>query len=603
MDTLFNVTFLAFSNPLKAVRFTTKKEDVSSFNGEDMITFKENIDISVIFKAPNGARLYMDGLDTLPENSVKEDEKGEVYLAPSEYQQTIYSNNFNNGEDEYYPFIPGYYRIKVKIEEVSYYSLIRVIPKQVSEEQWTIMRDEVEETLHGLAQDLIRRNSNIEGFGDSPIPFSYMRQWLILQKYRGRLINSLEQIITSPRYEIRKEYNIVPTARAFHFNEVSIKYVAQHPDKKDVIKEPSPKVSYNIPENRWFRYMVKSLLNITQDLLLFLKDFEKSVTNEMNNLQKWGDQANVRLRMKQKVLSQIKKMITEAGQFRSVWNRSLNALWMTEVKDKLPKTMPMALTLDSRYRIVFQMFRELKNDQFSISLEPAYTYHWKRTDHLYEIWGFTQIIRVLTSESLGFKPVKGWLYEMTHISKGVIVPELNSGSFVELTKGNLCIRVVYEEELPPSTEGTSLNKPLYTGSSHNLPDCRIDVFDQKGHIGSLLLDFKYRPKHSIWDTNKIKTRRQTKTMKQLDSYINSCRSPWYLKGRNSDRVIKSTRPVSEVWPIFPERNNIEHERELDEYHVRLMDLTPGKPNIHFQNTLKWILQEMQEVAEALTITK
>ncbi|MED4455127.1 DUF2357 domain-containing protein [Metabacillus fastidiosus] len=606
MDIPFNLTFIhngdkSYRSEVKVLHFVSNSEELARVDGESVITLTENVDLTVLFTCiESNAAFYMDGLDTLPETLVKEDEKGEVYLSPSDKEQALFTNKDYENNYSFYPLIPGFYRIKVEVRNKSFYALIRVKPKQLFKEQWELMINEIEETLHGLAQDLVRRNSNINTDGDSPIPTSFMRQWFLLNNHKSKILNAVEEIKKSPRHHILKKYELVPKALAKRIDGVSIKYMSQHPEKRDVFKEPKPILGYNLPENRWLLHMVVHLATITNSLYNFLFSYEETVEAEIVNLKKWGKSAEVRLRTKHKVLNRVREMRNNVRQFRSVWNNLLIVPWFEDVSKSLPREMPMALSMDNRYRTIYKIYCDMKIEEYSISLDPAYNYHWKRTDYLYEIWGYIQVIRAFVSEELGFKPSKGWLYDTQNLDEGLVIPELTPGSYVEFIKDNLRIRVVYEEELPSSPDGTSMDKPLYTSSPHYLPDCRIDVFDENGYIGSLLLDFKYRPKESIWNRNLIKTRSQTKVMKQLDAYTTACRSPLYLKGRNTERVISRFRPVLEVWPIYPFKYHGEIKRDIDEYHIRMMDLTPAKDNMHFISQIQWAIEEMKGIANEIT---
>lgn len=541
----------------------------------------------------------MDGLDMLPESEVEEDNLGDVYLPSSPTEKVLFTNGNQNGYT-YYPLIPGFYQVKVIIEGNCYYTLLRVKPKQVNEEQWETMRQEIEETLHGLAQDLVRKNLNLNSEEDMPIPITYMRQWLLLRKEKSRLLNAIEEIQKAPRYNIIKHHEIVPNALAKSIGEETIKFRSLHPEKKDVIKEAKSVISYCLPENRWILHIVQFLASTTQTLFQFLLTYEDVLLRELKELHRWGKKAEGRIRIKEKVLNQIQEMKKDANQFRNAWNRLLQVQWLQYLPKTLPKEIPIALSADSRYRILYQVYRNLKKDNTSVTLDSMYTYHWKRTDYLYEIWGFIQVIRVFLSEGTGLIATKGWLFDIADVENGVTVPELRKGSYVEFTDGAIRIRAIYEEELPSSAKDTSMESPLYTSSYHRLPDCRIDVYDEHGHIGSLLLDFKYRPLSTVWEKQKIKTSKQTKTMKQLDAYTTACRSPWFLKGRASERMLNRFRPVAEVWPVFPIKDDKELSREVDEYFVRPMDLTPGKENHHFKKHIFEAIEEMKMIVQEIT---
>ncbi|CAG9623293.1 DUF2357 domain-containing protein [Sutcliffiella rhizosphaerae] len=576
------------------------EEEIRNISDHDVPVLTENMDLHIRFEGDPGARFYMDGLDMLPESMVKEDEKGDVYLSPSMRDQVLYYGFTSHDQSSYYPLIPGYYRIKVFVQGDVFHSIVRVKPKQVTEEQWEWMRNDIEETLHGLAQDLLRKNSHVSLDEQSPIPLTYLRQWLLLREKKAQLLLVAEELVGNPRVTIQKEHKLVPNTLAKRLDEKGIRFRLQHPEKRDVIKDAVPTLGFDLPENRWLVHILRTLYQTLQNLHEFLVSLERSTQLEMEDLLRWGKRSEDRVRLKRKVLTQIEEMLKDAKLFRSSWMQVLQAPWVQELTPGLPQEIPISLSSDYRYRLYYTLYRALREQDVSVALDPIYTYHWKRTDLLYEIWGFIQVVRLLGSEEMGFIPVKGWLYEEPTNARQVVVPELRSGASIEFMRDGLRVVVRYEEELPVTARETSLEQPLYTSSTHLHPDCRIDVYDKEGHIGSLLLDFKYRPLRSIWDRNLIKTQRQTKTMRQLDAYSSSCRSPWYLKGRVSEVALRRLRPVTEVWPVHPNMHGTTHSREIDDYHIRPMDLTPGSDQAHFRKQLEDCLEEMKGVAGIFT---
>lgn len=597
MDIPFDLSFHHYyketqTDSKKLECFVLNQDALSELDEGKLVTLTENIDLAVSFSAPEGSKLYMDGLDTLPEEMVSIDRYGIAYLNPSEREYKLYSYN----QQQLYPFIPGFYRIVVEVDDRKYYSWIRIKPKQITQEQWEAMRDEIEETVNGLAQDIIRQNSNVAGYGNAPIPFTYMRQWLVLNNHKGALINALEGINKQPRFSIIKTYQIVPKPRAKRADEKSIKYISQHPEKPDLFNEPLPKISYTLPENQWIKVIVKDLMKITSNLLDFLDSYEVSIESELQALTRWRKPGDAELRTKQKALGNIQDMRRECRQIRTGLARFLNQSWLAEVPTKLTHPVPLALTLDSRYHNVYSVYREIQAEDFSITLDPAYTFHWKRTDRLYEIWGYLQVIKALSSEEAGFTPVKGWMYDQSIGNQQIAIPNLTPGAYVELTRGSITVRAVYDAELPAHPDDTDPMNPVYTTADNYRPDCRLDVFDDGMYIGSAIIDFKYRPTKYIWNKEAVRTRSQTSTMKQLGNYRNSCSSPWYMKGVIPTRMVKGFRPIYEVWAVFPDKYNSHHNREVDEYSVRMVDLTPKEDNTHVRGYLMQVVESIVENA-------
>lgn len=586
MDLPFELYIINGYSKDKVLNYTTSQEDLKNLEEKNILKVTENIDLSIIFLDSENSRLYMDGLDTLPESQINIDEKGEVYFSPSTEEQNIFKYG-----NEYYPLIPGYYRLMIITPENNYYSLIKVETKEMEIEQWEIMRDEIENKLNGLAQDIMRKNTNINIDNVYPIPFSLMRQFIILNENKSRLISTIEDIISNPRYELKKKYHLVQDSRIRRIDEHTIKYKAEHPNLKNLLKEPEPVYSYKLKENIMLKHIVKKLNSITKILKEFLLNSEKKVMLEIKESSSWGESNKTNLRLQNKMLLDIQKMKNEIRKIEKIWNKLLISEWNKELEDNKQDQVPLAMLFDNRYNFIYQIYREMLEKKYSISLDESFKFHWKRTDKLYEIWGFIKVVETLLSEKMGYEAVEGWLLENPSLSTNVEVPELSQGSYVIFRKKEIEIIITYDEVLPSSSEKTTLKKPLYTSSNHNRPDCRIDVYDEKGHIGSILLDFKYRPLHNIWKDSLMRKSNPSDVMKQLNNYSSMCRSPWLYKGRMNERQLKQIRPVFEVWPVYPGRGK-KNDRELNEHQIRLVDLSPGEDHEYFIEILNKAVDEI-----------
>lgn len=78
----------------------------------------ENKDLSLEFICEDEtARLYMDGLDTLPERDLEIGEDDIAYISPEIRRIYLYKNSKDSDNpDGYYSLIPGHYRIKVVVK-------------------------------------------------------------------------------------------------------------------------------------------------------------------------------------------------------------------------------------------------------------------------------------------------------------------------------------------------------------------------------------------------------------------------------------------------------------------------------------------------------
>ena len=242
--------------------------------------------------------------------------------------------------------------------------------------------------------------------------------------------------------------------------------------------------------------------------------------------------------------------------------------------------------------MLFQLYRELSERERPVHLDPSYSYQWKRTDLLYELWGYLKIIRCLSGPSVGFVPVAGWLFDRHAEAREVLVPFLQPGTTVIFRRGDLRIHWVYDAVIPEREAETNPSSvPLYTASKHNRPDGRIDLFKGDVYIGSLIVDFKYRRSRRIFDSD-------SKAREQLSSYRFQCNSS-YLYGQTlTPQQRAQMRPVGETWAIYPGDGDANLVEELKDYRIKLIQMRPGQSLDHMEEQLAKSIREMVDVAES-----
>lgn len=120
----------------------------------------------------------------------------------------------------------------------------------------------------------------------------------------------------------------------------------------------------------------------------------------------------------------------------------------------MPETMPMAVFRDPRYSVLYRLYKNLENPFSSLDVSSFYQFQWKRTDKLYEMWGFLRFIKALMA--------KGW-----ELEDGVEVlkeegkyrlASLESGTEIRLKRENAEIRLVYDGIVPGNSADTSRDK-------------------------------------------------------------------------------------------------------------------------------------------------
>lgn len=93
MDTQFNVAFIENKRKKIFCEYFLSASDPDYL--KEATDLMENTNLSLIFEAPPGYRLYMDGIDNLPSNQVNDDLKG-TYIVPSSNPYELYDYDLKN---------------------------------------------------------------------------------------------------------------------------------------------------------------------------------------------------------------------------------------------------------------------------------------------------------------------------------------------------------------------------------------------------------------------------------------------------------------------------------------------------------------------------
>ena len=398
------------------------------------IELKENQELSVRFESSDSnLKFYMDGLDTLSEQAVELDyEKGEVYLVPSSEPVPLFGHT-----DEFFPLIPGYYRIVVESHDRRYYSWVKILPKQMSETQWEIMKEEVDNEMKGLAQDIIMRKMGVET-GNKVFSNHLLGQYLVIKNRFTSVMAALSDLYFKVNYRIHKKYVMKPKEKARIVDEVTIKYRLSHPENDHMLKTPLNRMNYDLPENRLLKKIVQYVMNALSELINALEQLEKNILHEQEE-KGYAHSFRTTAEM-ERTLKEVENLKEKASKMRGAFQWICKAPWFSEVNQHRSTFIPHVMNSDARYRALYQLYRDLKNDQIKLDLDESYSYQWKRTDKLYEIWGYIQFINALKGIRLGYTPVEGWIFNQKIVSNRILIPTLPSSTEVLFKKDNIHIK-------------------------------------------------------------------------------------------------------------------------------------------------------------------
>jgi hypothetical protein len=596
----FEVKFYQYDTEIPITRFW---EDPDAVEVDDKIPYvTENKDLTVLFAcADPNARFYMDGLEVLSERAgVDYDEYRNPYLPPDQVPHELF---LTQGQ-EYYPLIPGYYRVSVMVHSRVYHSLLQVRPKQMSNQQWEIMRDELEGEVRGLAQDLIRKNLSLSDPFFDFLPPEQLFHFLVINKRFSSVMTALSDLSTKVNFRIRKDYRIVPVDRAKAIDEKTVRHRLTHPEIQGVLKTPVREIDYDLPENRWVKRIVRLLDQKLVDVEAAMKRYRVSLVQELEDTARFYERGQLPayLREKKRVLDLMDEYIAVAEKMRYGLQIIKLSEWYDQVSTAIGTEPTSVLMYDSRYRSLYQLYRELRSEQLDVSLDTTYSFQWKRTDQLYEIWGFLQLCKVLTRQ-LGFTGKRGWLFDRNFEGGRLLIPTLPQDTTIVLEKGEVRLHLVYNAVIPTRVDQTSQDKsPLFMLLNYHLrPDARLDVYRNGVYGGSLIFEFKYRPRtgrYPFWDLGSDLESRRPSATNQLISYYSNSSSRYLYGDYVTDQRRGLIRAVYETWALYPRHNNPHPPSEyFDSHHVRLLMLTPGEEN-------EWITQELEKaIADILQLTE
>lgn len=586
----FSLSFIVAGEQVRVDRFYQSEEDFYAHIEEPSVTLAEQVSMELLFaSAHEEARLYMYGLETIPYDGVKTDEEGQPYLSPHPTPLPFF-------QPEYYPLIPGTYQIRVAIGERTWLAPLLILPKQLSFRQLELMREELEQVLRGLSLDIIgNRLSRGDHLGKA-LPPQLFRQFLTISSHFDRVMAAISDLYTRVNFRTRTDYQLVPADRAKVVDGITVRHQLKHPELKGYLMAPVKTVDYNLPENIWMKRMIQRLIAVLNQFVGSVEAHARHLEEEIQELSRFSFQESTRnlLAEKEKAYQELLRYIEMVQRMKVGFQMIVSAPWYEQVQAQRMTSIPNVLATDSRYRTIYLLYSELQQEEMEVALDPQFSMHWKRTDKLYEIWGFVQLLRFLTE--WGLEPIGGWIFDAQFDRERMLVPTLPAGERIVLQKGELLLHYVYDGIIPLASKETSMYQhPLYMLQQHNRPDGRLDLYEKGIYKGTVMLDFKYRPIRNFWDSEQLTQPNRKREMDQLIAYSNARSN--YLYGGHSSWT-QRMRPVAEVWAFYPVREGRWEPTIANEDHdVRIIPFSPGGDNTHVleevDRVIRRILQDSQ----------
>jgi hypothetical protein len=533
---------------------------------------RENVDLELSFHCDDeGAKCYMDGFDVLTNGQLAVDEAdGENFLACN---QTVTLYKYTTS-DNYYPYIPGLYSLRVVTSDgKTFYTLAKVISNRLFEDQLDTMRREVEEQLKGEALDVIRKQHSPKSLKALQIDPKLFRQYQVLQHYFADISAVISDLAKRVRSSVAKEYQMQPADQPAHVDVVSIQHRLKRPDTMNMVMSVNKRINYDLPENRVLKTILEKWIRLLHE---FVETMDVTIEG-LSNHKGYAFAFSLPLERRRRLVEELKEYRDRASRMNGALNIVKSSHWYREVSVVREYSVPNVMFMDIRYRKLYQINQALQSDE----LPPATTstglgQQWKRTDQLYEIWGWLQVVgfagRLVGSGDRSLCPP--------------LVPEVqpvSKDNMVQFEYGNFRLHITYDGTIPNSPEAADMwTVPIYTTGTNNNPDVRMDLFVDKVFIGTIMIDMKYRKKHALTDS-----------MRQLTSYADNVRSPYIYGKKRWQRF----RPVHQVLVLYPEKRGMVDAEPLEGRSISLVPLTPAENQTVFQETLRNLVEEMLLEAE------
>lgn len=555
------------TNSIELERYNNDDLDRLDFTEVPSVKEYSNFDIKLEIEN-NNCYFEIPELDDYYITNKDEGDENSKYMANQWYSVFNY-------EDQSVPLIPGIYTIKIVEENETFFSYFLIVPKDLSKPDWELMKQDVERKVKGLAIDFsqkkqIRQESTDKK--DNDISNFNSRINLFLSKEK-ELRFVIEKLKKEAKYKINKHYRWEPLGAKNLIDSVTIRKMSERPDKKNMIYAAKRFLDYDVPENRWLKYILRELLNFTKksiDMLNGLKEFFKSDRAEESRFDNRRAISDVEFQ-KRKLntnLVNLDEKIEKLTIVKSYISSFLSEYFVMGKNIKLSHTLPKSFMVNANYNFLYKLLISLDKNQQETNLDNFYDYYWKDTAKLYEIWTFIKTIEAIIA--IGYQPVKGWIYNVNPFEQ--IIPKLVSGEdvfFINEKKQQL--RLIYNEEIPHKGK-SSFKHPLITHSNRNKPDIRLDMFtSDEAYAGSILMDAKYKKLKSLLKTRNI----HNKVSEQFREYKNDpfvTKEYWHIK----DSFRAQVSPVNSVIVLYPNNEDNDKEYVFSERYIYMSELNPHK---------------------------
>ena len=428
------------------------------------------------------------------------------------------------GSNNIYPFSYGCYEAKcVLSDKETYYFSLQINAKIYAESHQQMIAD-IEQFMSSMSYSKMKKARIAK-----PVTTLHCKR-------------ALQEILYHPQENLERVYALDTIEKNSDYR--TVMYAAMHPEERRYYI-PQNVMNRNTLENEWLKQFVKRMQQI---LKVKLKE-------EQTKLERQS----------------IKQLLQSTTQF-------LNEPWVQALAYPRIPLLPEIFQQNAAYRTVYRSYREWTH---TTSVAYGEVHSYKKSADLYEIWGYLYVAAQL--KKMGYTMTEKQLSFQQ--GKTGMIFDKSSANYLQFEKGHQLIRLFFEDELPRYQKDINKFKPLST-FHNNLPDCRLDFWQENRYKGSHIIDFKYRKLERIY--NREQESGPDKAFKQLAAYALATQSDTEALTGEKNRLI-DRNPVNEAWGVYPFMHS-NSTAALREQVMRLLPLTPGEGNLVFCQQLREVVR-------------
>lgn len=569
--------FLNPANVIETYEFNFLNSDKEYTN---YIDIKENESWRLIFEGNQNDRLYIDGLNLLNNKEIKIDENDERYINPGGNRKVVIELYTPSDNSDTYAsgFLPGNFLLRLlTFEGEQKYSWLKVEAKYVNNDELKTMRKEIDELVQELSLD------NRAGyFGSKYLDYKFLsindiEILTILHSYLNKFMSIYQELINDPKLKIGSRYSWKNDEISL-LDQISIKEMTKHLEKNDQIYGKSRVITSNLFEN----------IDLKRDLI-YLRD---KISRVLGHLNKELSFTKFLSGEKDNPLMDDKKI---ANLYLNAFNNLLNEEWLAKLSTDyfVPEHIS---TTDRRYAFFRKLVEKIKKSSYHMpEFHRQYGYYWKRTELLYEIWGFLKVIRSFLD--IGFTSTSGWLFDL---QDGDTLPLLQDGTTVNMefkseNLENLYAKVIYNKRVDATDASqVDIDDPVWCSSRHKKPDIRINIYDKDMTLVYLIIfDSKYR---------KLDSCNSGDTWEQINSYSTSFFSEYPYKSFRYEYLrkayIEQKALDNSTYILYPKQENENISKKsanrLADGRIKAIGLRPESRSLDLEDELKKCIEKVEK---------